>query len=134
LGVFAEGVAAVDYYVFFRVQGIRVDQDEGVVWGSGPFQRQLVDYSGEDLVAPGVAPQDQIAVGYIGVGDRGIVLYGRIPAHLGTPEMDGVGFFGFCPVAYGFIHRAAGGINHYEAVHEGIVYRALEVVAFPECY
>ena len=84
----------------------------------------------EQFVAAWVAPEDEIAVGDVGIGDGSVVLGGSVAAELETPFSDGVGHCGGGPFADLVVHGFSGRTDHDEGVHEGIVDWALEAMTF----
>ena len=107
---FAEGEAAVQHDVLLRVERIGKDQDRRVRGGGvacaaehdavgGPLHRQAVGDPRQNAIAARVAPEDQVAVGDVGVRDVLIVAHLRVAAELPAPFGDGALLFGGDPRA-----------------------------------
>ena len=94
-----------------------------------PLHGEAIGDAREDAVAAGVAPEDQIAVGDIGVGDVLIVTHLGVAAKLAMPFGDGALLFGGGPLRDGGRERRAGGRDEDEAIEEGVVDGTLQSVA-----
>ena len=66
--------------------------------------------------------------GDVGVGDVVVVLDAGLAAELAPPVVDGVLHLGAGPFPTLSFERLAGRPDHQEAVHEGVVDRALQAV------
>src|SRR5690242_18664696 len=84
----------------------------------------------EQYVAVRVAPEDEVAVGDVGVGNGSVVLDGSRAAELESPFANGVGHGGGGPFANLVVHGLASRTDHDEGVHEGVVDGTLEAVTF----
>ena len=93
-----------------------------------PLDRQPGGALLQNGVAARVAPEDEVAVSNVGIGDGSVVFYGSFAAELETPFANGVGHGGGGPVADLVVHGFAGGTDHDEGIHEGVVDGALEGV------
>ena len=98
--IFAERESAVEDDVFRRVERVRVDQDRRVGLGRErlragddlvpfPADRQLVGDPLEDGVALGVAPEDEVRGGDVGVVDARVVLDASLAVEVPPPVLDG---------------------------------------------
>ncbi len=94
----------------------------------GPLDRQLVGNAGQDTIAAGIAPQDQVAGRDVGVGDGSVLAHLGLAAELAAPFGDGVLLFGGHPGRDAGGQRRAGGRDEDEAIHEGVVDGALQAV------
>ena|SRR5881394_1453509 len=92
------------------------------------MKREFGHNASEQAVAARVAPEDEVAVSNVGIGDGSVVFYGSFAAELETPFANGVGHGGGGPVADLVVHGFAGGTDHDEGIHEGVVDGALEGV------
>src|SRR4051812_34398500 len=130
--VFAESEPAIQHDVPVGVQWVRVNQDRGV-GGSGellgadsdlravPFQRELVDDPGEDFVASGISPKNQVAVRYVGFGDGCVIPDLRFTAKLTAPFFDRPRLLVLHPFGDSGRSRLSGWLDENEAVHKGVI-------------
>ena len=80
----------------------------------------------EDAVGGGVAPEDEVFAGEVGVGEGGVVFHGGVAAEDVAPQLGGVGEFGGGPRADVGVEGLAGGTDEDEGLQEGVVDRAGE--------
>ena len=94
------------------------------------MEREFGRNAGEQTVAARIAPEDEIVIGDVGIGDGDVIFDGRCTAELESPFANGVGHGIGGPLADLVVHGFAGRADHDEGVHEGVVDWALEVVTF----
>jgi hypothetical protein len=142
-GFVGEREAAVEDDVVLWIEWVRVNENRDLVVegvsGAGdgefravPMEREFRRDAREQAVAARVAPENEVAVGNVGIGDSSVVFDGSFTAELETPLADGVGHGGRGPLTDLVVHGLASRADHGKGVQEGVVDWALEAVPFSQ--
>ena len=96
------------------------------------MERQRLGDLAENRIALRIAPQDEVAILDVLVGDFHVVDDDRLAAELTPPLIDGAFHFAIDPLGDDVVRRRSRRPHERERPHERVVDRSLQAVAFDE--